>query len=1083
MSYTDAIGGGLLPSSHSSFTQAQLTENTQGYWPFEYSGEGILVSQLMELTSTDEYYLMLPSPLKVSPGESIVIYNSGPQTILLSSSGVMVGEVISGEAKLCYVNADSSWGTIGYGVGVAELDAAQIQGSGLKAVGSDLTVAVPVVDVSSSPRIYPSQRGQLINFLGGYDTLQLNSAVDYGIDFYAYVKNSGTGTLVIQAQSGQTIDGNQSIGLQPDESCILACVGGTRFASLGVGRSTLYQFSQLTLDVSDGGEFTLTSAQASNKLMSFVGNPSLPVTVIIPSVVSVYYVSSNISTPITITVKTKLGAGAIVNQSERAVLLCGGTSVSSAQTSALTGSQQVPDGSVETPSISFASDIGTGLYKYSEHGIGVAVNGIARITVDDGIIQLRGDVEITGALKANGSWGSSGQVLVSGGEGQPVHWGTASETGGSSFTEEDLQNALTAGVTNVLAGVGSDHVLDVNADSGFILIKHKDADTGAGAGAGYAGPARCALGLTSNGIIAGYNRLSDGAWVNSLVIDAPTGSATFTGTVNATDGNFTGTVTAGTVIAGSVIVAGASGNITLDSIIDQDYVIPDLQNQLSSGVSNIIAGIGSDYHLMVDTSSAFILFGHKDCVYNGTVDSGIRGNGQSMLAITSAGIAMGYNDPTTGVWKDSVAISATGSAVFSGTIQADSILAGSVTVAGSGGNVTLNDIISGVGYAKADLQADLDSGVASIIAGIGSDYRMVVDTANGYIVIGKAGSAYQGTATAGVVRPAIGISSAGIAMGYNRSSDGVWVNSVSISSTGSASFSGAITATSGSFTGTVTAGSVIDVSATVNGTSMSTIRSGALLGATSVQDSDIAGMLTASSSYSLSGVVVPTSSGAMKLGTITWNSTTGAVTGGSGIAFTSKGIVGAKSGVETFAITDAGVARFKGDISGATGTFSGSVSTSGSVNALGTYGSSVGNAAVVGSPSNTAYIGVAGLSGSGVGVYGHSTSSYGVYGQANGPSGVGVYGDGYSTTGIALFAGGSGRVAFGGASMQIRGNSGLLRMTDAYTTDAYMIMATAAGPGSGSTVTLGAKLGTSTAQAGWITAKVAGATCYIPYWT
>lgn len=126
------------------------------------------------------------------------------------------------------------------------------------------------------------------------------------------------------------------------------------------------------------------------------------------------------------------------------------------------------------------------------------------------------------------------------------------------YTEADLRDDLAQGVGNVLAGIGSDYRLDVSADSGTVLIKHKDVDTGAGTGAGYSGPLRCALGLTANGIIMGYNRQSDGAWVNSIVIDATTGSATYTGEINATSGNFTGTVTAGSVIDASATVSGTS---------------------------------------------------------------------------------------------------------------------------------------------------------------------------------------------------------------------------------------------------------------------------------------------------------------------------------------------------------------------------------------------------------------------------------------------------------------------------------------------------------------------------------------------
>lgn len=61
--------------------------------------------------------------------------------------------------------------------------------------------------------------------------------------------------------------------------------------------------------------------------------------------------------------------------------------------------------------------------------------------------------------------------------------------------------------------------------------------------------------------------------------------------------------------------------------------------------------------------------------------------------------------------------------------------------------------------------------------------------------------------------------------------------------------------------------------------------------------------------------------GALKAGDITWNTTTGAITGGSGVAIYRGGIVGAKAGVATFTI-DAGTgdATFAGTLSAAGGT-------------------------------------------------------------------------------------------------------------------------------------------------------------------
>lgn len=322
-----------------------------------------------------------------------------------------------------------------------------------------------------------------------------------------------------------------------------------------------------------------------------------------------------------------------------------------------------------------------------------------------------------------------------------------------------------------------------------------------------------------------------------------------------------------------------------------------------------------------------------------------------------------------------------------------------IVVQTSAGPKTLDTISSASGYSTANLTADLAAGVGKVVAGIGSNYRMNVDIASGFVAIAHKDAVFRGTAAAGSVKPALGITAAGIAMGYNRSSDGVWVDSVAIDASGNASFSGAINATSGNFTGTVSAGSIITDSVTVGGTALSVIKSGAASGATAVQPASIAGMLTSSSSYVLAGDISVTNAGnGIKTGTITWDGT-GTVTGGSGVAITSKGIVGASSGSTTFSINGTtGAAIFNGTITASqvtSGTFTGiSVNTTGSISSSGvTSSGTIGNCSIYSIVSGAGYVAVGGVSSGGTGVYGRtSAASYaGVYGESTISTGKGVW--------------------------------------------------------------------------------------------
>ena len=154
-------------------------------------------------------------------------------------------------------------------------------------------------------------------------------------------------------------------------------------------------------------------------------------------------------------------------------------------------------------------------------------------------------------------------------------------------------------------------------------------------------------------------------------------------------------------------------------------------------------------------------------------------------------------------------------ALVVGTLQAGSIIAGSVRLNNTSGP-TLDSIAAGT-----DVQAALTAGVTNILAGIGSNFRLNVDAANGFIAVQHKDAVFLGNAAAGSVKPALGISASGIGIGYNRASDGAWVTSITLDASGN-----------GAFLGTLTAGSIITNSVTVDGVTIGTIKTNAQTGST-----------------------------------------------------------------------------------------------------------------------------------------------------------------------------------------------------------------------------------------------------------
>lgn len=344
---------------------------------------------------------------------------------------------------------------------------------------------------------------------------------------------------------------------------------------------------------------------------------------------------------------------------------------------------------------------------------------------------------------------------------------------------------------------------------------------------------------------------------------------------------------------------------------------------------------------------------------------------------------------------------ANGKVYITGDLNVD----GAITIRGTAvtiGNVkdwaqTAYDSI----YTATELENDLASGAASIISGaLDGTARMELDPAGQYVVFKHKDAVVNGSTGAysgATVRTGLGLTAGGVIAGYNRQSDGAWQNSFVLDSA-----TGDVT-----ILGTLKAGSVIETGATI-GVGGSTI--GAVATNAANAASGLSAKLNKSGSDILSGDITFTSAGGFKTDGISIGS--GGATSGTGIAMTSAGIVGRNAGGITFAIDTNGNATFKGDITGATGTFAGALSTANNVYAtggnVGTLTGQTEYGTIVGMNTGHAYPAVAGhiqaespaslkgavegkaYNGNCHGVVGYSQNNVGVVGE--GPTGVACLG-------------------------------------------------------------------------------------------
>lgn len=494
--YTDKFSDGRVPAADSSYVELDLTGTTQACWPHMYNGTQPAISDTTVITCAAAAILRLPPTHQVSTGASLLLRNKGSNTLSVQdSNGVSLFSVPAGIAEyVCVAEsvAPGAWEHITFGAGVASVSAGDLAGYGTKAIGNTLASAAPTLSTASSIPLTAAHRGSSIEFTSGVSSLTLSPAVDYTGDFYCFVKNSGAGLVTISATGGELIDGQSTLGLQPNESLILLCNGVNRWYTVGYGRSTIYQFSQLVLDVSAAGTITLNSAQASNKLITLVGNPSSAVTVVVPNIVSVYYVANNLSTNQAVQVKTAAVGGTNIAQTHRAVLLCDGTSVSSAQSASVSTVVSMLDGSAAAPALNFASKTNTGVYKHSTQGIGLTVNGIAQLTSNGaGVDFPAGFGNTAGNVSTSGTLTHSGDMVLSGAS-KRIYGDFSHATPGTRtmFQTSYANDNTTVGLLPKGTGTYSRHVyfnvdnttdnsyLSIGCNSGLAVLESQKTGTG-----------------------------------------------------------------------------------------------------------------------------------------------------------------------------------------------------------------------------------------------------------------------------------------------------------------------------------------------------------------------------------------------------------------------------------------------------------------------------------------------------------------------------------------------------------------------------------------------------------------------------
>lgn len=347
--YTNIFGGSNISPAEISYAAVSLTANTTYDWALETAPSTDLIAGIMDVTATSgPWSLTLPSALEASTGQTILFNNVGSNSFIIrNNSGTQIAAPTAGQVWQIYLTdnttAGGTWLAFQYGAAVSTANAASLAGTGLVAIGSLLSLAMPVTFFGSNYTAGIDDRAKTFIWNGGAGTLTSDAAGTLGDNWFLQLRNEGTGALVVDPPGSQTINGSSTLSFQPGDSAIIF-TDGNNFYTLGYGQSPVFAFDYTSISVAGTGNYVLSGSELNRIAYNFTGALTGNRTVIVPQTVQQYWVTNSTTGPYTLTIKTSIAAGTAINQGSRAILYSDGTNVVAADTGGVSVPISISDG-------------------------------------------------------------------------------------------------------------------------------------------------------------------------------------------------------------------------------------------------------------------------------------------------------------------------------------------------------------------------------------------------------------------------------------------------------------------------------------------------------------------------------------------------------------------------------------------------------------------------------------------------------------------------------------------------------------------------------------------------------------------
>lgn len=394
--YTSPFTGDVVDPTDVSFYELTFSTNQTLNWP-NYIVPGstaVAAARIMNCTaSAAGLTVSLPPANQGSVGTDILFRNLGSNSFVIQDyTGGQSVTLAAGQARYFYLTDNTSeagtWNNFTYGTGTSFADAASLAGDGLSTLMGKLITSTDVVRTSNNITFTEADRALAYIWIGGAGTADLPTNGTLTIGWYALLRNSGTGSLTLNAPAGKTINGASTQTFYPSDSAIIVYDNTTgNFFTVGLTRQTQVTYSAATYDVDSIVGNTLSLVNYAPTIQTYValsGTRTQNLEVVLPAITQIYIVSNETGQTgydVTFEVTGTTDPPVAVTNGNITILLTSGLSTFPLiQTSS--NFFQAVDGTSTAPSFSFLNDTGTGMFLNTSNNAQLVSNGLVMLNMD-----------------------------------------------------------------------------------------------------------------------------------------------------------------------------------------------------------------------------------------------------------------------------------------------------------------------------------------------------------------------------------------------------------------------------------------------------------------------------------------------------------------------------------------------------------------------------------------------------------------------------------------------------------------------------------------------------------------------------